>query len=463
MTSNCFLLVVTCGALFGTATTAGQPAAAHATTDADVRAILADRIDRQRQGVGIVVGIVEPSGRRTISYGRVDTKSAQSPDGDTIFEIGSITKVFTALLLAAMVQRGEVALTDPVARYLPAAVRVPERGGRKITLEDLAMHMSGLPFLPSNLSPKNAANSFADYTVQQMYAFLSSYELPRDIGSRYEYSNVGAGLLGHALARRAGTDYETLVRTRICKPLGMNDTRIGLSEEVKRRFAAGHNEHLEPVPHWDVPTLAGAVALRSTANDLLLFLAATLGYTKSALAPAMARMLVAPRPAGEPSVQIVLGWHVLKANNHDLILHNGGTGGFRSFMGYNASSGTGVVVLSNTHTSVGVDDIGRHLLDPTLTLAKTHQEITVDPSLFDRYIGRYELAPDFTIAVTRDGAHLFGEATGQPRVELFAESDREYFVKEADAQVTFEVDDQGRATAVILQMNGVHTRGRRIE
>jgi D-alanyl-D-alanine-carboxypeptidase/D-alanyl-D-alanine-endopeptidase len=217
------------------------------------------------------------------------------------------------------------------------------------------------------------------------------------------------------------------------------------------------------VPHWETPTLAGAGALRSTANDLLLLLAATLGYTKSALAPAMARMVVAPRPTGNPGVQIALGWHVLKTNNHDLIWHNGGAAGFRSFVGYNASSGTGVVVLSNTFTPFGVDDIGRHLLDPTLTLSKPHKEITVDPSLFDRYIGRYELAPDFTIAVTRDGPHLFGEATGQPRVELFPESDREYFVKEVDAQITFEVDGQGRAAALILHLNGAHTRGRRIE
>jgi serine-type D-Ala-D-Ala carboxypeptidase/endopeptidase len=258
MTSHGFFALVTFGALFHAGTTAGQPAAAHTTTNADVRAILADRIDRQRQGVGMVVGIVGPSGHRIISYGRADTKSAQSPNGDTIFEIGSVTKVFTALLLADMVQRGEVALTDPVAKYLPAEARVPERGGRKITLEDLATHMSSLPLLPSNLSPKNIANIFADYTVQQMdadlsrytvqqlYTFLSSYELPRDIGSRYEYSNVGAGLLGHALARRAGTDYETLVRTRICKPLGMQDTRMVLSEEAKRRFATGHNQRLEP-------------------------------------------------------------------------------------------------------------------------------------------------------------------------------------------------------------------------
>jgi Beta-lactamase class C and other penicillin binding proteins len=161
-------------------------------------------------------------------------------DGDTIFEIGSATKVFTSLLLADAVKRGEVALTDPVAKYLPAEVKVPERAGRKITLVDLATHTSGLPSVPSNLAPKNPANPYAGYTVQQLYDFLSTYQLSRDIGAQYDYSNLGVGLLDNALSRRAGVDYETLVQTRITRPLGMKSTSIALSEEQKRRLASGH-------------------------------------------------------------------------------------------------------------------------------------------------------------------------------------------------------------------------------
>src|SRR5205823_14852796 len=143
--------------------------------------------------------------------------------------IGSISKVFTSLLLSDMVQRGEVALTDPIAKYLPAGVKVPERGGRSITLVDLSTHTSGLPRLPSNLNPKDQSNPYADYSVEQLYQFLSSYTLPRDIGAMYEYSNLGGGLLGHVLARRAGTDYETLMVSRIAGPLNMSSTRIVLS------------------------------------------------------------------------------------------------------------------------------------------------------------------------------------------------------------------------------------------
>jgi D-alanyl-D-alanine-carboxypeptidase/D-alanyl-D-alanine-endopeptidase len=230
------------------------------------------------------------------------TKATSALDGDTVFEIGSVTKVFTSLLLADMVQRGEVALTDPVAKYLPPGIKMPERGGRQITLQDLATHTSGLPRLPPNLAPKDPANPYADYSVEQLYQFLSSYQLTRDIGSQYEYSNLGGGLLGHALARRAGMDYGALVRSRICEPLEMKSTGITLSAGMKARMAVGHDRSLDAVENWDLPALAGAGGLRSTANDLLTFLAANLGYTKSVLAPAMSAMLATRRPYGRAGV-----------------------------------------------------------------------------------------------------------------------------------------------------------------
>jgi len=206
--------------------------------DAEIKRILTDRIDQQHQSVGIVVGVIEAGGRRIVAHGSLAKDDRRPLDGGTVFEIGSMTKVFTSLLLADMVSRGEVALTDPVAKYLPAEVKVPERGGVKITLQHLAMHTSALSRLPSNLNPKDANNPYADYTVQQLYEFLSSAELARDIGSRYEYSNLGAGLLGHVLARRAGMDYETLVRKRILDPLGMKNTSIAKSRSIRRSSIA---------------------------------------------------------------------------------------------------------------------------------------------------------------------------------------------------------------------------------
>ena len=434
--------------------------------DSEIRRILVERIDSQRQSVGIVVGVIEPAGRRVIAYGALDKGDKRPLNGDTIFEIGSVTKVFTSLLLSDMVQHGEVTLTDPVAKFLPAGVKVPERGGRAITLEDLATHTSGLPRLPSNLAPKDPANPYADYTPEQLYQFLSTYQLTRDIGTQYEYSNLGGGLLGLALARRAGTDYESLVRSRICNPLAMTSTRIELSPALKARFATGYDASLNPVPAWDLPTLAGAGALRSTANDLLLFLEANLGYTKTPLAPAMAAMLKVRRPTGAPGMEIALGWHVANRDGNEIVWHNGGTGGFRSFVAFDPKSRAGIVVLSNAETTAGVDDIGMHLLDPKAPLQPPptqHKELAVDPKLFDGYVGRYELAPTFILAVTREGDHLFVQATGQPKFEVFPESPKDYFLKVVDAQITFETDAAGRATALVLHQNGKDQRAKRIE
>jgi CubicO group peptidase (beta-lactamase class C family) len=394
--------------------------------------MLVDRIDVQHQSIGIVVGIIGPEGRRVITYGHLDKGDPRPLDGDTIFEIGSATKVFTSLLLADMVQRGEVALDDPVAKYLPPGVKMQERNGRSITLVDLATQTSGLPRLPTNMTPKDAANPYADYSVDQLHQFLSNYQLTRDIGSQYEYSNLGGGLLGYVLARRASMDYEALVRSRICDPLGMNNTRIMLSLEMKARLAVGHNQSMETVPNWDVPTLAGAGALRSTANDLLTFLAANLCYTKSPLTPAMAAMLKVRRPTGQPVLEIALGWHILTTNGKESVGHDGGTGGYRSFLGFDPKAGVGVVALSNASTRAGVDDIALHLLDPSVPLMKPpkeHKEVTVDPKLFDGYVGSYELAPNFILTVTREGDHLFTLAAGQPKIEIFPESDRNYFLK----------------------------------
>jgi CubicO group peptidase (beta-lactamase class C family) len=431
-----------------------------------VKHILVDRIDRDRQSIGIVVGLVGPTGRHVIAHGALDKGDIRPLNGDTIFEIGSVTKVFTSLLLTDMAARGEVAVSDPISKYLPADVKAPMRNNQSITLTDLATHTSGLPRLPTNFTPKDPANPYADFSVPQLYQFLSTYTLARDIGSQYEYSNLGGGLLGHLLARRAEMSYEALVRTRITEPLRMTSTAITLSPDQRARLAVGHNAQLNPVANWDLPTLAGAGALRSSTNDMLTFVEANLGLVTSPLAPKMAAMLTARRPTGAPGLDIALGWHILTRNGHDLVWHNGGTGGYRSFVGYDATARLGVVVLSNTSTAAGVDDIGLHLLDsrnPLIQPAKPHTEVAVNPRLFDGYVGRYELAPNFVLTISRDGDRLFLQATNQPRFEVFAEGDKEYFLKVVEASVTFVTDDTGRATALVLHQNGANVTGKRVD
>jgi serine-type D-Ala-D-Ala carboxypeptidase/endopeptidase len=446
-------------------TTATRGAALPA--DADVQQILVHAVDTEKRTVGIVVGLIDSRGSRVVSYGRLDQKMTGTPGPDTVYEIGSITKVFTSLLFADMVKRGKVALDDPVAKYLPKSVKMPGRNGKEITLIDLATHTSGLPRLPSNLHPADANNPYADYTVADLYAYLSSYQLTRDPGSQYEYSNLGGGLLGHVLALRAGKDYEALLRERVLSPLHMDSTGIRLGPDERARLAPGHTESLEPAANWDLPTLAGAGALRSTAHDMLLFLSANLGFTQTPLAPAMEFQRTAVRrPAGVPSLQVALGWHILEHNGNEIVWHNGGTGGYRSWLGFDLKERIGVVVLSNSAN--GVDDIGQHLIDSGLPLVpyeapKERTAISVDPKVLDGYVGRYQLAPQFVITVTRDRGSLFVQATGQPKFEIFAESPTEFFLKVVNAQITFVTGADGRATELILHQGGANQHLKRID
>ena len=434
----------------------------------EIREILVKRVDRQKQAVGIVVGVVEPGARRVIAYGNLANGDPRALDGDTIFEIGSITKVFTSLLLADMVNRKEVTLDDPASKYLPENVGMPERSGKSITLLDLATHRSGLPPNPGNLK-LNPRNPYAaDYSVSDLYQFLSGYTLPRDPGSEFEYSNLGAGLLGHLLANRAGMDYESLVGTRITQPLGMPDTGITLSSSMEQRMATGHNAMLAPVGNSELPTLAGAGALRSSARDMLTFLEALLGYTESPLAPAMKASLEARRTAGKANIG--LGWLLNAAGGKEIAMHDGGTGGFRSFIGFDAKARIGVVVLSNG-TRSGVEDIGLHLLNPKLPLAnpeppKQRTRIPIDPKLLDNYTGRYQMTPNFIFEITRDGDRLFaqafvqlphnppGDPTAAPKFELFAEGEKNFFARVTDKQIAFETGSAGRATSLILYQAG---------
>ena len=222
------------------------------------------------------------------------------------------------------------------------------------------------------------------------------------------------------------------MRSRICNPLGMSSTRVTLSPDMKARLAIGHDLSLNAVPNWDVPTLAGAGALRSSVNDLLTFLAANPAYSKTRLAAAIAAGVSIRRPAWRPEIQIAYGSHVLTRNDNSIFWHNGGTGGYRTFMGFDPKSRTGVVVLNRT--PVGQDDIGRHLLDRRYQLAKLsplkeHKEISVDEKAFDGYVGNYQLEPVAIMTISRAGDQLFTQLPGQPKFQLFPDGERRFFAK----------------------------------
>ena len=274
--------------------------------------------------------------------------------------------MFTGILLAQLAEQGELALDDPVASYLPEGVTVPERGGTPIRLVDLSTHRSGLPRLPDNMPVGDPLNPYADYTVDQLYAFLSGHQLRRNPGDAYEYSNLAAGLLGHVLELKTGKSYEELVRETIASRLGMKSTTVTLSPKMLARAARPHANGVE-VKLWDVPALAGAVAIRSTARDMLAFISANMGLGDTSTKPAMQASHQERADAG-PDMKIGLGWHIMTAGAQPIVWHNGGTGGHHSFIGFRQDGSLGVVVLANSTDSI--DDIGMHLLDPGMELAE---------------------------------------------------------------------------------------------
>jgi CubicO group peptidase (beta-lactamase class C family) len=319
---------------------------------------------RSGRRIGLVVGCLAGDEQRVVGYGRHRRDAQDIPDGGTIFEIGSITKVFTGLLLADLAEQGIVGLDDPLASYLPASARVPAFGGQQLTLGDLASHAGGLPRDPKGTLGRwlgDRRNPYAGLSVEELYDSLARIKLRRRPGERVKYSNLGAGLLGEALARAAGQPYGALIRQRICLPLGMPDTLITPSEQQITRLATGHTRRGRPTPPFQLPALVGAGALRSTAIDMLCLLRANLDPAQTPLASQIQRTQL-PRLRAAKRVEVGLGWLLAHPPGAagTVLWHNGGTGGFRSFVGVAREAGSAVVVLSNTARSV--DRLGLRLL-----------------------------------------------------------------------------------------------------
>ncbi len=287
-----------------------------------------------------------------------------------------------------------------------------------------------------------------------LYEFLSSYTLTRDPGKTYEYSNLGAGLLGHALALRAQTSYETLVCDRVCSPLGMTSTAITIAGDMARHLASGHGEPGNVVGPWDLPTLAGAGALRSSIGDMLRFAEANLGAADGALQQAL-KATHTPRKRIGPVMRIGLNWHILGYGARTILIHTGGTGGFSSFVGLYPGRGTATVVLSNSSFEA-VEDIGMHLMEQRLKLSPAPRQrtsIALPADVLERYVGVYDMAGT-RVEITRSAEGLSARVAGAGTYRLDAETEAAFFVKEIDAQVNFRLARDGVPTKAVLHQGG---------
>jgi serine-type D-Ala-D-Ala carboxypeptidase/endopeptidase len=410
-------------------------------------------------GAVVIVGLVNHGVTHIYTAG---TPVAGAPplNASTEFQIGSITKTFTATLLAEMVKSRKVHLDDPIGKYLPAGAHTPAYKGQQITLLNLAEQNSGLPEMPANFAPSKSDDPYADYGTARLYDFLGTYALTRAPGAEFEYSNVGVGLLGTLLANAANTDYASLVSSGLLKPLGMNETSASITPQIRARLMPGFTQGLSPSPAWTLTGLAGAGAINSSMHDMLLYLKANMEAPSGPLGSAMA---FAQKPRSDttlaPFMKIGLNWFT-NVNSH-ITWHNGETGGYHAFLGFDRAAGAGIVVLANV-ASFRVDDLAIHLLapetSPTAPVLATPPP-AVRPHGDSPYVGIYQLSPAFAITVFEDNGILYGQATKQPQFELTLRSGTTYKVMGVDATITFVLDGAGHVTSLVLHQNGLDMPG----
>jgi D-alanyl-D-alanine-carboxypeptidase/D-alanyl-D-alanine-endopeptidase len=414
---------------------------------------LAGPLIEARAVVGLVAAVERDGRRHVAGFGETRKGSGRAPDAKTAYEIGSITKTFTGLLLADAVGRGELALEDTLGARLPPEARPDHEGLRAVTLEHLATHASGLPRLPDGFRPADPLNPYADYSKERLYAFLKGHA-PRRPPGTYEYSNLAMGLLGHLLELRTGLGYEPLVRERICRVLGLGDTGMALEGPRRERLAPPYDAALSPQRNWDLSILAGAGGLRSTAEDLLRYAAAH-GGGEGPLREAMT-LALKPRLVNAEGIGVGLGWHL--ARDGRTRLHSGMTGGYASFVAVVPDARTAVVVLSNT-ASGEIAALGEKLVQAAFGLKPAAPEprrtVPVEEKVLAGYAGEYPLAPGFVLTVTVEDGALHVQATGQPKLRIYASSETEFFYREVEARITFVPGPDGRAERLILHQNGM--------
>ncbi|WP_295123988.1 serine hydrolase [uncultured Chitinophaga sp.] len=305
---------------------------------------------------GLSIGITRNGKQFTYNYGEVKKGYGQLPDSSTVYEIGSLSKTFTATLFALEIINKKMKKDDLLSRYLPDNIPVHRYNDTPITLVTLVNHTSALPRLPQNLfETADASNPYAHYTTNMMYKFLGTYKLERAPGTKYEYSNIAPGLMSTILGQQHKMPYAQLLQEAICRPLGMNNTAVKLTPAMESRFAQGYDAGGKAVNAWDFQEIAGAGGIRSTVADLLRFLHANMDSTGGKLYKAMA--LCREPTFSKDGMTVGMGWHIGNIGRDKFYNHTGATGGFASYTAFVPARNTGFTILCNraAQTNIGND------------------------------------------------------------------------------------------------------------
>lgn len=441
---------------------ASAPASAPTTTasslaidETQLAAAMRPVLDDERVP-GVSVALLRGNDVRFFHWGHA-RDGGPAPDAHTPFAVGSISKVFTATLLAAMVEAGEVQPDATAQSLLPAAMRVPRTEQGEITLVHLATHRAGLPRMPPAFAPADGEDPYADFNADALTRSLAATTLTAPPGTRWAYSNYGAGLLGFALAQRSARSYPEALRAKVLAPLGLDETTATLDAALEARRAQDHDPAGLPVRPWRFDALAGAGAVQSTAADLARFLAVQL-QPVGPLAAAIERTQTLVADTDEPGHRMGLGWIALPEER--CLFHNGQTGGASAAVAFDRAHGVAAAVLMNQsselHTATVLNLL--HVLrgEPVRTPRRSSDNaVALTDAQRDALVGTFRIAPTFALTIrTTPTGRLVVQATGQRALPCSATAPDRLVIRGVDASITFTLGPDGRATAATLHQGG---------
>jgi D-alanyl-D-alanine-carboxypeptidase/D-alanyl-D-alanine-endopeptidase len=423
---------------------------AHAMTGATLADTVAQRLQGDRTGACMAVAVIE-NGSVARSFACADAKNVARIGPDTAFEIGSVSKTMTAALLADLIGQGKGSLDDPLSAWLPPGTKLPDYHGKPILLRHIVTHTSGLPALPSRMAAPDMADPYAKLDEAALLASLGDATLTAEPGKRFEYSNFASMVLSYAVARRAGMDMETLLKQRLFAPLGMQHAYIN-TPPAGVRAAVGHTPNGRPTSAWHFHTnLAGVGGVRATLDDMVRYVQGQLGAEASAIAPAL--KLSQQKVSDAPPM--AMNWMLMPVAGRTVHVHEGGTGGFSSFVSFDKEKRRGVVILSDTTwNSIGsLGSLGLHLVDASFPLGKPRVEVKPEAALLDGLAGDYALAGGMKMALRRKGDALEIQAAGQGAHAMGYDSEGDFYPRDFDALLRPQRGANGYAF-IWMQMGG---------
>jgi CubicO group peptidase (beta-lactamase class C family) len=370
----------------------------------------------------------------------------------TKFRLGSITKQFTAAAILLLAEQGKLTLEDPVKKHWPNA----PASWDAVTIFHLLTHSSGIPNVTSDA--EFSQWKMHPSTPEQTLAHVRDKPLEFAPGERMSYSNSGYVLLGWLVERLSGRSYADFLRDNVFKTLGMNDTGYDVTATILPQRAAGYGPGFVNAPYTDMTVPHGAGGLYSTTGDLLRWTQGLFGGRL--LAAASLEKMTTPFKG-----DYALGVGVTTAGGRKSIAHGGGIEGFNTQLTYYPESKITVAVLANVNGNAPgqlATQLGGVAHGDTVRLSAERTSLELPRDKLDRLVGSYELGPTATMRITVVGTQLQSQLGLQPVVPLFAESETVFFPRVVEAELTFELDASGKATALTLRQNGQERRGPRI-